>query len=189
MTMAKFTVDGINRLLIAKAGVTDVNVKIDLYSDAKEHWLTTSDNKFFFPFRTVGGDPVSGTKFLGDGFFLVNGWKIRPDEVDHQLLLDGNLFVDQDEIDPRITADTLGPFTVEVLVERSTDARIIDSSGNLAEVAKLLKNRTETNPNTGVMTVFDDDDSTPLLTADIFEDVAGTQPYQGKGIDRKNRLT
>jgi len=59
-----------------------------------------------------------------------------------------------------------------------------------ALVRKLLQNRTHTNPATGVMTVYDDDDATPLLTADLFEDVAGTTPY-GTGstrIDRRNRL-
>ena len=54
---------------------------------------------------------------------------------------------------------------------------------------KILKNRTQTNPSTGIMTVYDDDGTTPLLTANIYEDVAGTVPYDGSsGVNRRNAL-
>jgi hypothetical protein len=53
---------------------------------------------------------------------------------------------------------------------------------------KLLQNKTTTDPSTGVMTIYDDDDATPLFTANIFEDVPGTQPYQGSGVERRDRL-
>ena len=53
---------------------------------------------------------------------------------------------------------------------------------------KLMQNRMETNPTTGVMTVYDDDDVTPILTANIYEDILAAQIYRGRGIDRRNRL-
>lgn len=57
-------------------------------------------------------------------------------------------------------------------------------------VKKLLKNRTETNPATGIMTVYDDDGTTPLLTANIYADVAGATPYDGTaGVNRRNALS
>lgn len=124
--MAKFDVDGINLLLIAKAGVTQVDVKIDLYSDAKEHWLTTVDAKYHFPFRTVGGDPIGGGTFAGDLYFLTNGWKIRPQEADHELLFDGNLFLDEGETGG-IIVPTVGAFTVLAKIERSADVRAIET--------------------------------------------------------------
>jgi hypothetical protein len=55
-------------------------------------------------------------------------------------------------------------------------------------VVKLLRNRRETNPSTGVQTIYDDDSITPLVSGDLFEDVAGTQPYQGQGADRADRM-
>ena len=124
MVMAKFTVDGPNRLLIAKAGVTSVDVQVDLYSDSKEHWLTTDDVKYPPPFRTIAGDPISGTKNFSAGYFLTSGWKIRPDEADHDLLFDGNLFLDDGET-PGILVPTVGAFTVLANIERSADARTI----------------------------------------------------------------
>lgn len=54
---------------------------------------------------------------------------------------------------------------------------------------KLLKNRTETNPATGIMTVYDDDGTTPLYTASVYEDVAGATAYDGTaGVNRRNAL-
>ena len=55
-------------------------------------------------------------------------------------------------------------------------------------IRKLLQNRLETNPNTGKMILYDDDDSSVLLETDIFEDVAGTQAYRGLGSERRNRM-
>ena len=66
----------------------------------------------------------------------------------------------------------------------------IERDGGLAKTSnQVLLNRTETNPTTGVMTVYADDDTATLLTADVFEDVAATQDYRGQGADRRNRLT
>lgn len=127
MAMAKFTVDGPNRLLIAKPGVTDVDVKVDLYSDAKEHWIDSADMKYPFPFRTVGGDPIGGGRFAGDLYFLTNGWKIRPQEADHDLTFDGNLYLDDGQTGS-LVVPTLGDFTVLVSIERSADVRAIETS-------------------------------------------------------------
>jgi hypothetical protein len=53
----------------------------------------------------------------------------------------------------------------------------------------VLRNKMITNPSTGVCTIYDDDGTTVLLTGNIFEDVAGAQPYRGQGADRRDRLT
>ena len=53
---------------------------------------------------------------------------------------------------------------------------------------KILQNRKSTNPVSGMMTVYDDDGTTPYLTAQIWEDVARTQPYRGRGIEDQGAL-
>ena len=94
MAMAKFTVDTTNKLFIAKAAVVDFDVKIDLYSDAKEHWLGDATAMGFqFPIRSIGGDPV-GSEFAGDLYFLRDDWKIRPDEADHCLQINKRSYLD-----------------------------------------------------------------------------------------------
>lgn len=58
----------------------------------------------------------------------------------------------------------------------------------MALQAKIARNKMVTDPATGVLTVFDDDGVTPLLTANIFKDAAGTTPYDGTGAERRERL-
>jgi len=58
----------------------------------------------------------------------------------------------------------------------------------LALAAKLLRNRTVTDPSAGTMTVYEDNDADVLLTADIFEDAAGQVAYSGSGVNRRDRL-
>ncbi len=53
---------------------------------------------------------------------------------------------------------------------------------------KILRNRRETNPTTGVQTLYDDDGTTVLLTGNIWENIAASQAYRGEGIDRQEPL-
>lgn len=41
---------------------------------------------------------------------------------------------------------------------------------------------------TGIMTLYGDDGVTPIMTAQLYEDVAGTQTYRGQGAERRERL-
>jgi len=119
---AKATFDAPNKLIILDqispvGGLVTLDVQVDLYSDAREDWKTNVTlNKMRLCFRTTGGDPISAVEVQGAGFFLMNGtgvhggWRIRPFEADHDLILTGNLFAD-DETLP-IFVPTVGAFTV-----------------------------------------------------------------------------
>jgi len=50
----------------------------------------------------------------------------------------------------------------------------------------LAHNRIVTNPADGTFTVYDDDGTTVLYVADIFGDAAGTTPYDGSGVERRD---
>lgn len=69
----------------------------------------------------------------------------------------------------------------------------IDTAATLTAATlarKILKNRTETNPATGVMTIYDDDGTTPLYTANLYTDVAGATLYAGTAaVNRRNALS
>lgn len=66
----------------------------------------------------------------------------------------------------------------------ANDARL----DKLALIEKVLRNKTVTDPTTGVMTVYEDDGVTPYLTADLYENAAGSQDYRGQGAERRDRL-
>ncbi len=126
---AKITIDPVNKLIIVKAGVTELNVGEDLYSDMKEDWLTDPElQKYEFPWRPLGGDPLGSGKFVGSKYFLKTGWRIRPYEADHELLVDGDLYSDEDPPEA-LFVPTLGDFTVDIILQRSVEAIAISAEG------------------------------------------------------------
>lgn len=81
----------------------------------------------------------------------------------------------------------LSQFGVIVPVGSGLD---VSQDQRLTRIEKFLRNRRETDPITGTQRVFDDDNATTLFEGDIFEDVAGSTPYDADstGIDRADRL-
>lgn len=78
--------DGVNRIIHLTEGTTELDLK-DLYSRWKD-WVHSGEGaKFLHAFVVVGGEPVDETRqiYITSYFFLVNGWRIRPQEADHRL--------------------------------------------------------------------------------------------------------
>jgi len=144
--MAKVTFDGPNKLIIVNFGETELDVAIDLYGDWKE-WAVLADNtKYLQAMRTVGGDPTTGSKVVAPYFFLMNGWKVRPHEADHQLTLTGNLFVDDTGLyGGNYFVPTLGSYNVTTTILITSDAVGITTGGGTApsanEVAAAVWNK------------------------------------------------
>lgn len=96
--MADFLFDGPNKLIIEPAGagaLTTFDVARDLYS-AWKRWASQAGNgKWLQAFSVEGGTPIGATGlFTGTTFILTNGWKVRPADFAHQVILNGNLFSD-----------------------------------------------------------------------------------------------
>jgi hypothetical protein len=132
MPMAKFLPDGQNRIFVAKTGITEFDVQIDLYSDWKEWSLENENLKYQQALRTVGGDPIdeAAGRYLGGTYFLTNGWKIRPYEDTHRLVINGNLF---SEDGSGVTIPTTGSHNVlsELNVSNLVDYVVSDISPTL----------------------------------------------------------
>jgi hypothetical protein len=61
---------------------------------------------------------------------------------------------------------------------------------DLTTVRKVLINAQKTDPATGLRTVYDDDSVTPLYTANVYNDAAGTILFNGTaGINKTNKLS
>jgi hypothetical protein len=118
----KVTVDLASKIIAVKPAVTSLDAEIDLYSDLKEDWLLNANGEFGFefPFRTIGGDPLGGGLEAGAYFFLRNdlGWRIRPQEANHELTITGNLFA-EDTAQP-IFVPTTGNWTVSIRLQTSS---------------------------------------------------------------------
>lgn len=130
---AKWTADWVNRLFIIKSGVTEIDVQIDLYSDWKEEVKLADNLKHPPAMRAVGGDQISDTQNLGATYFLINDWKIRPQEADHELVLTGNLFTDP--AGESVIVPTLGSYTVLVT---NVVSNLVDSSVARLDLTQLL---------------------------------------------------
>src|SRR3990167_9157428 len=109
---AKFTVDTTNKLFILNTGVTTLDVKIDLYSDAKEDWKDNASlNKFMFPITAVGGQSIGGGQTISPYYILQYGWKIKPQEADHTLTITGNVITSDDS---DVFVNTTGSYNVKI---------------------------------------------------------------------------
>lgn len=102
------------------------------------------------------------------------------------------LIAEHDSTQAQITAlndPTVGAIADAVWDEAAADHVVSGSLGEMLKVIEqILRNRRDTNPSTAILTIYDDTD-VPLLTANIFEDVNGTTPYNGGLINRVDRLT
>jgi len=91
-----------------------------------------------------------------------------------------------------IAQNSAGGQVIETGVSGLTSSESVKLDGidiTLNVLRKLQMNKMETDPSTGVLTVYDDDDIAVLYSGNIYEDVLATQLYQGSGIERRNRLT
>ncbi len=90
------TFDGETKVITLTVGTTTVSVR-DLWSRWIDWFLTADNSKYLPAFAQVGGDDIdasAGTK-IPIYAFLVNGWKIKPQEANHTLTIsDGILLVD-----------------------------------------------------------------------------------------------
>lgn len=130
---AKITYDTVNRLFIVNSGVTVIDAKIDLYSDAKEDWLTDPTlRKFKFPILAIGGNQISPGKFVSPFYILQHGWKVRPQEADHTLTIQGNLITS--DASP-VFVTTLGAFNV--FIDREVTSNSLTVSTGAAAIADI----------------------------------------------------
>lgn len=137
-----YTFDGPNRLIILSAGTTSLDTQ-DMYSRWKD-WVTQGDNSKYLPFfDVVGGNPTVGGNTISNYFFIKSGAKIRPQEANHTLRVDGILIAD-DGSDP--FTDTIGTFRVRIVQVVPLQAEGVATSGSSytpAQVAQAVWNHTQ----------------------------------------------
>jgi len=89
-----------------------------------------------------------------------------------------------------LVAPTPGEIADAVLDELISGHTVEGSLGkDLNLLKKLLRNKVITDPSTGGMTVYDDNGTDVLFTANVYKDTAGSVQYNGTGANRRDRLT
>jgi hypothetical protein len=111
------------RIVLGSASVT----ASELWSRWSD-WVATSDNAKYLPaFRQAGGDDLGGGLSIPAYMFLLNGWRVRPLEGSHNLIITGNLFVDGGGVP---VVPTLGNFNVSVQYTVPVQAQAVATNGS-----------------------------------------------------------
>ena len=130
-----YSFDGPNKLVILQSGTTSFDAK-DLYSRWKEWVLDTDNSKYLQAMEVVGGEPTSATNFVPSFYFMINGWKIRPQEADHVLTVTGNLANEAGIGSPFVS--TVGSYNV--LIEKNTsDSQTVSTGGGSSTAGPELQ--------------------------------------------------
>jgi hypothetical protein len=143
----KVTFDGPNKLILINEGVTELDVKEDIYSDWKE-WLLGHDSivnaKYLEATESIGGQPLPGSRFVGSTFFLVNGWRLKPYAGSYTLVVNGNLYTDVGD-SPYVDANVIEGYPNNIRIESTVSTLVetvgvldVDSVTSLANIAQSV---------------------------------------------------
>lgn len=133
-THGVFTFDGVNKRITLSTGTVQFSSS-GVYSRWKD-WVQEDPDRLKYPpafANSVGGDSLGGGTLVGAYYFLQNGWVIRPQEADHQLVVSGNLFPIPDTA--AMFTSTIGDFQVIVGMRTSSLTQTIVQSGGASNDA------------------------------------------------------
>ena len=136
-----FSFNGTTKTISLSSGTVTMSV-VDLWSRWVD-WVLTGDNsKYVIAFETVGGNDVDvsqGTT-IPIYAFLLNGWRIRPQEATHTLNVTGGILLVSGGGDPFL--DTVGSFQVRINYSQPVQAITVSTGGGagltLAEIEASL---------------------------------------------------
>jgi hypothetical protein len=120
--------DGVNKVISLSSGTVELSVR-DLWSRWVD-WLLTSDNsKYIFAFSQVGGDSIDETigTTIPVYIFMLNGWKIRPQEASHTLTVNDGILVLDGGGDPFL--NTIGAYNVRINYSQPVQAITVSTGG------------------------------------------------------------
>ena len=98
-------------------------------------WVVLSDNSKYLPAMSqVGGESLGSGLAIPPYIFLQNGWKVRPMELNHDLVITGNLFVEGGGVP---VVKTLGTYQVNVSYTVPMQAQALVTSGSSVTAAEI----------------------------------------------------
>lgn len=123
------TIDFTNKLFVMNSGVTQYDVQ-GIYSLWKEAILNSTNAQYDFAFSILGGNSTSGSNSIPYYTYLMNGWRVRPDEADHSLNVTNGILLVNGGGDPFV--DTLGDYTVRINYQQPVQAIAVLSGSGLS---------------------------------------------------------
>ena len=119
------TFDGLTKRIILDSSSVTASEIWSRYID----WLGADSNnaKWGLAMTQIGGDDLGGGLFVPIYIFLQNGWRVRPMEANHALIITGNLFVAEGG-SPLV--NTLGSYNVIAQYTVPVQAQAFASGGS-----------------------------------------------------------
>jgi hypothetical protein len=136
-----FTFNGPNKLITLSVGTTQISV-LDLWSRWVDWYLSSDNSKYLPAFQQVGGDdidPIAGTS-IPIYAFLMNGWKLKPQEANHTLAVKDGILLVNGGGDP--FNNTTGAYTVRINYQQPVQAITVSTGGGgitLVDLEPLAK--------------------------------------------------
>lgn len=124
---AAITFNGTTKRIICNAGTTSIDV-VGVYSEWVNWALTGNNLQYLAAFSELGGNTIdssAGTKVPVYGF-LINSWRISPDEADHTLAVTGGIILVDGGGDPFV--NTTGDYTVRINYQQPIQAIVVSVS-------------------------------------------------------------
>jgi len=122
------TFNGTTKTITLSAGTTSLSVR-DLWSRWVDWFLTGDNSKYLPAFQQVGGDdidPTAGTS-IPIYAFLMNGWKLKPQEANHTLNVSDGILLVNGGGDP--FSNTSGAYTVRINYQQPVQAITVNTGG------------------------------------------------------------
>lgn len=159
------TLDGNSKRII----LDSVNVSASQIWSAWVDWHVVNQ-QWPLAFRQVGGDSLGSGLFIPPYFFLMNGWRVRPMEANHDLTITGNLFVDGGGVP---VVRTLGPYQVNVNYTVPVQAQSFATGGS---------NLNQTDIDNIVLSVWNALKSNSGISGSYGEHLKGLQNSSGSNV-------
>lgn len=124
---ALVTFDGSTHTIQMDAGSTELNV-VGMYAEYIDWAMLSNNLRFDFAFTGAGGndiDPIAGTS-IPKYAFLTNGWRISPDEANHQLDVTTGILVVDGGGNP--FNNTVGGYNVQINYQQPVQAITVNTS-------------------------------------------------------------
>jgi hypothetical protein len=119
--------DGSYRLMVLTGGTVVLDIR-DLYSRWKD-WVSAGNAQYPVAFLPIGGEPIdlsAGTE-IPFYSFLINGWRVRPQESSHTLKVTNGILLVDGGGDPFV--DTIGAYMVRINYQQPVQAITVATGG------------------------------------------------------------
>ncbi len=141
-----YIIDGTTKTITLTTGTTSISVR-DVWSRWVDWFLTGDNSKFLPAFEQVGGNDIDasqGTK-IPIYAFLVNGWKLRPQESNHTLTINDGILLVNGGGDPFL--NTNGAYTVRINYQQPVQAISFSTGGGVGIAPTVQEIRQEIDEN------------------------------------------